>query len=146
MFGEILNKQYRLPEETCKISLEHHGTSPVGYFYQKALLLTEGAADKVNFSYQGPKPSSKISAIIMIADTVEAATRAYMPPTKEEFVQRINSLVDDKLKLGQFDECPITMEELTVIKNTIVNVLPSIHHSRVSYGETPSKKENKENK
>lgn len=146
MFGEILNKQYRLPEEICKISLEHHGTSPVGYFYQKALLLTEGAADKVNFSYQGPKPSSKISAIIMIADTVEAATRAYMPPTKEEFIQRINSLVDDKLKLGQFDECPITMEELTVIKNTIVNVLPSIHHSRVSYGETPSKKENKENK
>ncbi len=135
MFGEILNKQYRLPKAICRISLEHHGTSPVGYFYQKALLLTEGTASKSNFSYQGPKPSSKISAIIMIADTVEAATRAYMPPTKEEFVQRINSLVDEKLNLGQFDECPITMEDLTVIKNTIVNVLPSIHHSRVSYGE-----------
>ncbi|MGN0796053.1 MAG: HDIG domain-containing metalloprotein [Christensenellales bacterium] len=144
MFGEILGKQYRLPLSICKICLEHHGTSPVGYFYQKALLLSEGNADKTNFSYQGPKPSTKVSAIIMIADTVEAATRAYMPPTKEEFVQRINSLVDEKLNLGQFDECPITMEELTVIKNTIINVLPSIHHSRVTYGEAITVVDNNE--
>ena len=113
------------------------------------LSLTEGNADRMNFSYSGPKPSSKISAIIMIADTIEAATRAYMPPTKEEFVQRVNTLIDDKLKTGQFDECPITMEDLTVIKKTIINVLPSIHHSRVSYGEdkkTEVKKEEKTEK
>ena len=149
VFGEMLNRQYRLPKEIARISLEHHGTSSVGYFYQKALSLTEGNADKMNFSYSGPKPSSKISAIIMIADTIEAATRAYMPPTKEEFVQRVNTLIDDKLKTGQFDECPITMEDLTVIKNTIINVLPSIHHSRVSYGEdkkTETKKEEKTEK
>lgn len=133
MFGEILNRQYHLPEEIVKISKEHHGTSSVGYFYQKALNLTEGTLAVDNFVYPGPKPSSKISAIIMIADTCEAAFRAYMPPTKEEFVQRIDMLVNDKLSHGQFDECPITMQDINTIKQTIINVLPSIHHSRVNY-------------
>ncbi|MDD4839127.1 MAG: HDIG domain-containing protein [Clostridia bacterium] len=138
MFGEILNRQYRLPEEIVKISKEHHGTAPVGYFYQKALKLTEGTLSVANFVYPGPKPSTKISAIIMIADTTEAAFRAYMPPTKEEFLARIDMLVNEKMNLGQFDECPITMHDLAVIKQTIINVLPSIHHSRVNY-ETEKK-------
>ncbi len=134
LFGEILAKQNRLPREIVAICREHHGTSPVGYFYRKALTLKEEgelAVDK--YTYAGPKPQSKIAAIIMIADTIEAAMRAYMPDTKEEFEARINKLVDEKMELRQFDECPITMGDIAIIKRTISEVLPSIHHSRVSY-------------
>ncbi len=134
LFGEILAKQYHLPPEIVAICREHHGTAPVGYFYRKALSLTEeGDLASTNYAYSGPKPQTKVSAIVMIADTVEAACRAYMPDNKDEFVARISKLIDEKLNLGQFDECPITMNDLSVIKNTIVEVLPSIHHSRVSY-------------
>ena len=134
LFGEILAKQNRLPKEIVAICRQHHGTSPVGYFYRKALTLKEEgdlAVDK--YTYAGPKPQTKIAAIIMIADTIEAAMRAYMPDTKEEYEARINKLVDEKLELRQFDECPITMGDIAVIKQTIIEVLPSIHHSRINY-------------
>lgn len=139
LFGEILAKQYRLPPEIVAVCREHHGTSPVGYFYRKALTLTEeGQLAVDNYRYSGPKPQSKVSAIIMIADTIEAAFRSFMPDTKEEFEARINKLVDEKLELSQFDECPITMADIAEIKRTIIEVLPSIHHSRVSYDKKKS--------
>lgn len=134
VFGEILAKQYRLPPEIVAVCREHHGTSPVGYFYRKALnLKEEGDLSVRNYTYPGPKPQTKIAAIVMIADTVEAACRAYMPDTNEEFVERVNKLVDEKLQLGQFDECPITMKDLSVIKTTIIETLPQVQHGRVSY-------------
>ena len=140
LFGEILAKQNRLPKEIVAICREHHGTSPVGYFYRKALTLKEEgdlAVDK--YTYAGPKPQTKIAAIIMIADTIEAAMRAYMPETKEEYESRINKLVDEKLELRQFDECPITMGDIAIIKQTIIEVLPSIHHSRINYDKKKKK-------
>ena len=134
VFGEILAKQYRLPPEIVAVCKEHHGTAPVGYFYRKALNLTEeGELSVSNYTYSGPKPQSKVAAIVMIADTIEAAMRAYTPDTKEEFVDRINKLVDEKLTLGQFDECPITMKDLSTIKSTIIETLPRVQHGRVSY-------------
>ena len=134
LFGEILAKKYRLPNEIIAICREHHGTTPVGYFYRKALAMTEsGDLPTLDYTYAGPKPQTKIAAIIMIADTVEAACRSFMPDNKEEFVERINKLVDEKLAFGQFDECPITIQDIARIKETIIDVLPSIHHSRVSY-------------
>ena len=134
LFGEILAKKYHLPKEVIAICREHHGTTPVGYFYRKALAMTEdGDLPTLDFTYAGPKPQTKVAAIIMIADTVEAACRSYMPETKDEFVARINNLIDEKLSLGQFDDCPITIQEIATVKNTIIDVLPSIHHSRVNY-------------
>lgn len=141
IFGEILAKQYRLPPEIVAICREHHGTAPVGYFYRKALTLTEeGELPVDNYTYSGPKPQTKVAAIIMIADTIEAAFRAFMPDTKEDFEARINKLVDEKLELRQFDECPITMSDIATIKKTIAEVLPSIHHSRISYEKTKARK------
>ncbi|MBO4694618.1 MAG: HD domain-containing protein [Clostridia bacterium] len=133
MFGEILLKQYHMPKEICDIARQHHGTAPVGYFYRKALSLTEGDLDMQGYVYAGPKPQTKVAAIIMIADTCEAAFRAYMPETKEGFEEKINQLVDEKISLRQFDECPITMGDIATIKKTIMEVLPSVHHSRVDY-------------
>lgn len=134
VFGEILAKQYRLPPEIVSVCREHHGTSPVGYFYRKALNLTEeGELSVSGYTYPGPKPQSKISAIVMIADTVEAACRSYMPDTKEAFAERVDKLVDEKVALGQFDECPITMADIATIKATIIETLPRVQHGRVSY-------------
>lgn len=134
LFGEILAKQNRLPSEIVDICRQHHGTAPVGYFYRKALTLKEDgdlAVDK--YTYAGPKPQTKIAAIIMIADTVEAAIRAYMPDTREEYENRINMLIDEKIKLKQFDECPITLGDIAIIKKTVMESLSSIHHSRIDY-------------
>ena len=108
VFGEILAKQYRLPPEKGELSVS-------------------------GYTYPGPKPQSKISAIVMIADTVEAACRSYMPDTKEAFAERVNKLVDEKVALGQFDECPITMADIATIKATIIETLPRVQHGRVSY-------------
>ena len=87
------------------------------------------------YKYAGPKPQTKVAALIMIADTIEAAMRAYMPDTREEYEQRITSLIDEKISLRQFDECPITMGDIDIIKKTIIEVLPSIHHSRIDYNK-----------
>lgn len=134
LFGEILAKQNRLPKEIVDICRQHHGTSTVGYFYRKALALKEDGDLAVNkYTYAGPNPKTKVAAIIMIADTIEAAMRAYMPDTREEYEARINKLVDEKIAMRQFDECPITMNDISIIKNTIIEVLPSIHHKRVDY-------------
>ncbi len=134
LFGEILAKQYRLPPEIVAVCREHHGTTPVGYFYRKALAFTEDAQlPSVDYAYSGPKPQSKVAAIVMISDTVEAALRANMPETKEAFEEKIDGLVQEKMNAGQFDECPITFNDLALIKKTIVEVLPSVHHSRISY-------------
>ena len=146
LFGEILAKQNRLPSEIVDICRQHHGTSTVGYFYRKALALKEDGDLAVNkYTYAGPKPQTKVAAIIMVADTIEAAMRAYMPDTREEYEARINKLVDEKIAMRQFDECPITMNDISVIKNTIIEVLPSIHHKRVDYDKRkePATEENK---
>lgn len=141
LFGEILAKQNRLPSEIVEICRQHHGTAPVGYFYRKALLLKEDgelAIDK--YKYAGPKPQTKIAAIIMIADTVEAAIRSYMPDTREDYEARINMLVDEKIKLKQFDECPLTLGDIAIIKKTSIDTLASIHHNRIDYDKKRRRK------
>jgi len=141
LFGEILAKQNRLPSEIVDICRQHHGTAPVGYFYRKALTLKEDgelAVDK--YTYAGPKPQTKIAAIIMIADTVEAAIRSYMPDTQEEYEARVSMLVDEKIKLKQFDECPITLGDIAIIKKTVMESLASMHHSRIDYDDRKNRK------
>lgn len=131
--GYELLKENRMPEEIAKVAKEHHGTSPVMYFYNKAKKLTEGELDRGAFEYYGPKPSSKISAIVMISDMVEAATRARTPETTEELDKLINELVMQKIEENQFSDCSITFKDLTKIKQTILKVIPSIYHKRIKY-------------
>lgn len=131
--GAQLIKEYHLPAELAKAANEHHGTSPVNFFYYKAQKITEGELGDEDYRYEGPKPTSKISAIIMICDTVEAAARAIRPKDQESLKKLLDQLVKEKMDNGQFDECDITMNDLDKIKNTILEVLPGIHHSRIEY-------------
>lgn len=133
-YGYALLKKYKYPEEIAEIALQHHGTSPVGYFYQRALSLTEGKIDIKNYSYSGPKPRTKIAAIIMICDAAEAASRSIRTAGAgaEELVGK---LINEKIDYGQLDECPITMSELETVKSTIFSVLSGIYHTRIDYDE-----------
>ena len=138
--GYDLIVKSKLPKIVAQVALEHHGNLPVGYFYSKAQNITENEISNQEFRYPGPKPSSKIAAIIMIVDTVEAASRTATFSKDEDIRNFVTGLVKEKLDMGQFDECEITMSELYTIQETIINLLPAYNHSRITY---PPKKENK---
>ncbi len=127
---EMLTKR-GFPEEITSVCLEHHGTMPVSYFYRKADKISDGNAELAQYSYQGPKPRTKIAAIIMLCDASEAAVRAAGHGVPLEKV--VEGIFNERMGYGQFDECPVTIADLKLIKETIVDVLSGVYHSRVSY-------------
>ncbi len=131
--GYQLLLKHRMPVEIANVCLEHHGTMPILYFYDKAKKFTDGEVDIKPYCYLGPKPQSKISAIIMIADGCEAATRTLKDRSPENVKKVVRKIVNDRMELGQFDECEITLKELNIIIHTIVNNLTGVYHSRVEY-------------
>jgi putative nucleotidyltransferase with HDIG domain len=136
--GEALARKYHLPQSFIDIIREHHGTTMVHYFYCKQVEQMGGDATKVNekiFRYAGPKPRSKESAIIMIADTLEAASRSMDEVTEESVSEMVDKLVAEKAEDGQFDECRLTFEELGRVKKAIVKALMVTRHLRIKYPE-----------
>ncbi len=136
--GVALAKKYGLPKSFIDIILEHHGTTMVYFFYCKQIEKMDGNVDKVDekfYRYQGPKPHTKESAILMIADTVEAASRSLEDPSEENIVKLIDRIVADKAEDGQFDTCQLTFEELGIVKKTLVKTLAIARHLRVKYPE-----------
>ena len=136
--GEILARKHGLPQSFIEIIRQHHGTTLVYYFYCKQVEQMSGDVDAVDdsqFRYPGPKPRSKESAIIMIADTIEAASRSLEDVSEEKVVALIDKLVSDKAEEGQFDECELTFEELGRVKAAIVKTLTVACHLRVKYPE-----------
>lgn len=129
-----LLREAKMPEIIVDVAVEHHGTTPVNYFLYKAQGYTEEDLDKIEFSYPGPKPQSKIAAIIMIVDTVEAASRAIQGlSSPEKFRAFIHKLINEKANHGQFEECGITFKDLKTIEDTLVKILPSMYHARIQY-------------
>ncbi len=131
--GYQLMIKHRLPVEIADICVQHHGTMPILYFYNKAKKFTDGEVDIKPYCYLGPKPQSKIAAIIMIADGCEAATRTLKDRSAENVKKVVRKIVNDRMEMGQFEECEITLKELNIIIHTIVNNLTGIYHSRVEY-------------
>lgn len=131
--GYALCVKQGLPKEIAEVCRQHHGTMPILYFYDKAKKFTDGDVDISQFCYQGVKPQTKISAIIMIADGAEAASRSLKDRSRENVKKVVRKIVNDRMELGQFDECEITIKELNIIMNTVVNNLTGIYHKRVEY-------------
>lgn len=131
--GAQLIKKSRLPDFFADVAVQHHGTMPIKYFYYKALKMSDGELNIENYSYAGPVPESKIAALIMIADSSEAAVRTLPDRSPERIEAFVRSIIEERLDLGQFDNCNITMRDLTVIKNTIVSQLSGVYHARVVY-------------
>ena len=131
--GYDLIMRSRLPKEIADVCLEHHGTLPILYFYDKANKFTDGEVSITNFSYQGVKPQTKIAAIIMIADAAEATVRAQNAYQPEQAEKAIRSVIEERMDLEQFSECDITMVDLTKIRHALVHTLTGVKHKRIEY-------------
>lgn len=132
--GLVMAQQYRLPQEIQDIIVEHHGDTPVMFFYHKALQEADGqAVDIADFRYDGRRPQSKESAIIMLADTVEAAVRSMHDPTPQKIREFISKLVRGKLDDGQLDNAPLTLRDITRICDAFSTVLNGVFHERIEY-------------
>ena len=129
---EMLKKEY-LPEQVAIVAKEHHGTTLAGYFYNKAKSITDGNVDDTGFRYEGPRPSSKIAAIVMIADIVEAATRAKQPENIIELTKIIDNIISSKIQEGEFNDSELSFADLDEIKHAMTRVIPSMYHKRIDY-------------
>ena len=131
--GRMLIRNHHLPEFLADVAVQHHGTLPIRYFYAKALKMTDAELNIDDFSYLGPKPQTKIAAIIMIADASEAAVRAANTRDPQQADKAIGSVIEERMNLEQFSECDITMSDLTKIRQALVNTLTGVYHHRIKY-------------
>lgn len=134
--GVALARGADLPEPIIDIIKEHHGTTLVYYFYRKQIEKMGGDKSKVDereFRYAGPKPRSKESGIIMIADSFEAASRSLEKVNEKALTELIERLVRDKVEDGQFDRCLLTFQEISTVKKVLVKTLLAAGHSRIRY-------------
>jgi len=147
--GIELANQYHLNHRIVDFIPEHHGTSLMYYFYQKALAESgpEGLEEK-DYRYPGPKPQSKETAIVLLADSVEGATRSLDEHTPQRIEDVVRKVINNKFIDGQLDECNLTLREIDTIASTFVRVLSAMYHGRIKYPETTngnnSKKSSKE--
>jgi putative nucleotidyltransferase with HDIG domain len=133
--GIEIAKQHKLPPRIIDIIPQHHGTGLMKFFYYKA---RKGADDdstalEQEFRYPGPKPRTREAAIIMIADSVEAAARTVDEPTPGKLRNMVDMIIGRLRDDGQFDECDITLRDLRVVAESFVKVLMGIHHHRIAY-------------
>jgi hypothetical protein len=133
--GIDLAKKYRLPSAIRAFIPQHQGTGLVTYFYHKAAQEAGGPenVDESKFRYPGPRPQSKETAILMLADSCEAAVRANRPATKDEIAKIVRQVTDDKMLAGELDECDLTLQDLAQIREAFVNNLSGVFHPRVQY-------------
>lgn len=132
--GKKLAKSKRIPKEIIAIIEQHHGDTCVQYFYYKAKENNENT-DINDFKYRGKKPQSKEAAIVMLADSSEAAVRSIKNPTKEKIEEMVSKVVKGKLNDGQLEDCDITYRDLEKIIETFVTTLIAISHDRIEYPE-----------
>ncbi|MCH7530994.1 MAG: HDIG domain-containing protein [Gemmatimonadetes bacterium] len=134
--GVRLAKDAKVPDLVIQFILEHHGTQRIGFFYEKAGEEADGDIDEERFSYPGPKPQSRETAIAMLADSCESATRAMQDPTRDRVRDLIHNVVDGKISDRQLDDAPITLREIEQVKEQFVNILSGVLHRRIEYPST----------
>jgi len=153
--GVDLALKHRLNQRIIDIIQEHHGTSLVRYFYQRALQQHEDAlaggkimrlreddvpeVHQESFRYSGPKPQTKESAIVSLADTVESASRSLVKPTPQKIETLVNELIEERISDRQLDECDLTLGELKIIADRFRFTLLSMLHSRIAYPKSSGK-------
>ncbi|MBP7176348.1 MAG: HDIG domain-containing protein [Thermoclostridium sp.] len=138
--GEELAIKYKLPKPIRDIIVQHHGNTLVAYFYHKARQGGKGTeAKENNFRYEGPKPQTREAAVVLLADSVEAAVRSMQEKTKGKIEGLIRKIIKDKLDDGQLDHCDLTLKDLTDIANGFLTVLSGFFHERTEYPELEKK-------
>jgi len=132
--GDKIARQFRLPSRIRDFIMEHHGTQ-VLYFYQQAVQRAGNAeaVDIEQFTYPGPKPQSRETAILMLADSCEAAVRSRKPTRKQEITDTIQQIIDSKIHTGQLDESGLTFNDIKAIRKVFVDMLQAVFHPRINY-------------
>jgi putative nucleotidyltransferase with HDIG domain len=136
--GVELARQYNLPQPIIDLIAEHHGTTLVEYFYRRATERSQadpngGEIDEQTYRYPGPRPSTRESAVMMLADASESASRTLTEPTPARIASLVHDLAMKRLLDGQFDECGLTLDELERIEQSLVKGLTAVYHGRVKY-------------
>ena len=134
--GVALAKKYRMPRHIIDFILEHHGTLTTSYQYHQAVEAAGGDAEKVDmksYRYPGPRPQSSETALVMLADTAEARTRAERPETRQEIRTIVKEVIDQRLAQGQLDDTTLTLKDLNAIVESFTTTLRGVFHPRLEY-------------
>jgi len=133
--GNEIARKAKLPKKIIDLIKQHHGTTVMTYFYDKAL--KQGAGEEVmdEFRYPGPKPRSKEAGILMLADAVEAASRTLEEPKPSRMISLIRKIITDKFESGELDDCDLTLKDLHAIEESFLPILIGVFHPRVDYPE-----------
>ena len=133
--GIEIAKKYKLPDRVIDFIRTHHGTSVVYYFYKKENELMAGDVNVQDFSYPGPRPFSKETAILMMCDSVEAASKSLKEPTSTKIDLFVENIISKQMEYGQFLNANITFKEIESIKKVLKDKLANIYHLRIEYPE-----------
>ena len=132
--GVEMAEDKNIPAEIIDFISTHHGTLTVSFFYEKAVEnLGKENVNIEDYRYPGPKPSTKETALLMMADACESAVRAMTEPTPEKIENVVTNIINSRLKDGQLEESPLTFSGLTKIKRSFCNTLIALHHKRIRY-------------
>ncbi len=132
--GVEIASKYKLPAQIVDFIRTHHGTSKVQYFYKKYIQNTEDEEiDDSQFTYPGPKPFSKEMAVLMMADSVEAASRSYTKLNEKFINNLVDTIIDGQLNAGQFENVDVTFRDITIIKGIFKKKLQNFYHARIKY-------------
>lgn len=142
--GAEIARKHRLPRRIIDLIEQHHGTTLVEYFYRRAEQQlqeknceddAEAVLDEADFRYPGPKPQTPEAAVMMLADTVESASRTLRDPAPSRIENLVRTIAKKKIDDGQFDECEITIQQLNTIEESLIKSLNAMYHARVKYPE-----------
>jgi len=136
----VIARREKLPTVILNAILQHHGTTLMSFFYHKAKQADPDAEER-DFRYPGPKPRSKETAVLMLADAVEAAARSLTEPTPSRIRGVVTRILDARVEDGQLDESPITFEDLAKIRESFIPILTALFHARVHYPGAPASEE-----
>ncbi len=139
--GRALGEEAGLPDDVLNFIEEHHGMMLMSYFYDKALKQGANSSTRDEFLYPGPKPQTRETAISMLADAVEAASRTLDQPTPAHIDNLIQRIINDRFQSGELDECPLTLRDLAKIREAFAQILIAAFHRRVVY---PTKEKSEE--
>ena len=140
--GLELARENRLGERVAHIIQQHHGTSLISYFYQKAKEQASEPLNEEDFRYPGPKPQTKEAGLVMLADAVEASSRALSDPNPSRIKSLVQRIINDVFLDGQLEECELTLKDLHKIEDSFTHILTAIFHQRIDY-PSPSEAANK---
>jgi len=131
--GLVLADQYKLPRALRAFITEHHGTGTISYFLDKARQADAATPNTDEYAYPGPRPQTAETAVVMLADGIEASARVLHEPTPQRIRDLIEHIVRQRMEQGQLAEAPLTLRQIEMVKDEFTRVLVGMFHNRIDY-------------